>query len=172
MESKTIEITKERLINVLSLYIGTTVLCRIYKIMQAGTLVGINTITNCAIVQTQHKTELHVPIGDVQLILKPLSAISDEDAIEVAKTMYTFDWSAITPKINRYDHRICIENIIGMTLNIRTTAFDINGYNLQGEEYCFATVKILKAIDYLRSRGYALPYFGIDLFQSKIAIEG
>lgn len=82
-----------------------------------------------------------------QLILKPLSAILDEDAIEVAKMNYSNRDEKIDGAKERY---------------IRST-----------KTYILNPVEVLQypIVDFLRSRGYALPYKGIDLFEAGIAIE-
>lgn len=75
--------------------------------------------------------------------LKPLSAITDEDAIEVAiiagNSSYTDDRRA-------YNGRLLLQEFLRRQCNV------------YGEDW-------LKLFDYLRSRGYALPYMGISVEQ-------
>lgn len=77
------------------------------------------------------------------LLLKPLSAITDEDAIEVAiiagNSSYTDDRRA-------YNGRLLLQEFLRRQCNV------------YGEDW-------LKLFDYLRSRGYALPYMGISVEQ-------
>lgn len=88
---------------------------------------------------------------ECQLILKPLSKISDEDAISVAKLM---------PNYDPLDQTASDEEILEILV------FD-------GKEATTEHIEELplKIYDFLRSKGYALPYMGIDLFESGIAIE-
>lgn len=82
------------------------------------------------------------------LALTPLSAISDEHAIEVAKmNRYTAsDDSAICAKVGRDILKRCfVENPV----------------------MCLP----YECADKLRQWGYALPYNGIDLFEAGIAID-
>lgn len=69
------------------------------------------------------------------LLLKPLSAISDEDAIEVAKITYPGDGSWQIGK-----------GIINLIQEASLTALDID----------FET--LFEIVDFLRSKGYALPF--------------
>lgn len=80
------------------------------------------------------------------LLLKPLSAISDEHAIEVANI---FDLDEDKRKAT--DLAEWIE-----ALFTETAGYYIDGYT--GNQ-------LLEAIDYLRSKGYALPYLGLSVEQ-------
>jgi hypothetical protein len=71
------------------------------------------------------------------LELTPLSAITDEDAIEVAKVFSQADFTSFTIQ----------ENII-----FAKRLIESRGNNLEA-----------KFADYLRSRGYALPWMGISV---------
>lgn len=79
---------------------------------------------------------------DFWLNLKPLSQISDEDAIEVAKML---DWFALDFEENHLDQ------------------FKKHFLNqaLEWDHYGIYTSLIV--IDFLRSRGYALPWMGLSV---------
>lgn len=80
------------------------------------------------------------------LILKPLSSITDEDAIEVGNLLFPF----ISGKIIRVE----INSVDELTLNIK--AHRKTGYN---EDYKAINVP---CADYLRSKGYCLPWMGLS----------
>ncbi len=90
---------------------------------------------------------LDAPIQDCQLILTPLSEITDEDAIEVAKMNNLLYRKAISGRNEGIDKQ--------------AIAFG----KRMAREADFATG------DFLRSRGYMLPYMNIDLFEAGIAIK-
>jgi len=93
------------------------------------------------------------PIEEYQLILKPLSSISDEDAIEVAKIHFG---SSFPEKVLPNDYSFVISVGKRLSNNINNTL--INGLTW------------LEITDYLRSKSYLLPYMGIDLLSAGIAI--
>lgn len=86
-----------------------------------------------------------LPIEDSKLILTPLSEITDEDAIEVAE-------------------------ICGFNSNQKQMGkwFVKDGLMHKAD---FCADKYVQLIDFLRSRSYALPYTGIDLYEAGIAIK-
>lgn len=129
---------------------------------------------------------LSYPLHDCQLILRPLSKISDEDAVEVAKIILSkgSEWQPI--EIVRWDW--CTKIIVKIEPGIMDAETTIEMYisivnegdiewtwdykkgNSTGmsQQHC---PNVSHAYDFLRSRGYALPYKGIDLFEAGIAIE-
>lgn len=98
-------------------------------------------------------------INDCQLLLTPLSEISDEDLLEVAKLTGWFNWYN-SPNMQYFKNihgNPCVSN-----------ADRIGKY----ESFCLKEDELLSAqADYLRSKSYALPYMGIDLFESGIAVK-
>ena len=98
-------------------------------------------------------------IGNQYLILTPLSQISDEDAIEVARILY-----------GESDNFAIEFNAAGITsvspygLTCYGNTIDINW---SGEVFYEAasSMSILKAYDYLRSKGYALTWMGLSVEQ-------
>lgn len=107
------------------------------------------------------------PISDCQLILKPLSAITDEDAIEVL-FIGEQDESREIIKVKRYDKGISIEYRF---INKKPELNNSNGYCYSEVGMVFSAFNLgILEIDYLRSKGYMLPYMGIDLFDADIAI--
>lgn len=89
--------------------------------------------------------------GECQLLLTPLSEITDEHAVEVARIMNIID--AECPQSD-YPHWI--------EYTKRTYLTD-----LKMSKYAFS----VHAIDYLRSKSYHVPYMGIDLFEAGFAVE-
>lgn len=113
--------------------------------------------------------------GGVQLLLTPLSEITDEDAIEVAKIIGSLPTEGVIVKQNgnsamlfsreddegiaSTDHRIVINH----------KDFEIY-YYIEGVIHEPDSYRCLEIIDFLRSRSYALPAFGVDLIESGVAI--
>lgn len=120
-----------------------------------------------------------IDIERLRLILKPLSQISDKDAIEVAKIIYplpfqrhTNGWSISRDfTINGYPY-IKIQNpknVYSFQIDCALCAFDL--YNMDENVTIETPMNNVHVIDYLRSKNYALPYLGVDLFEAGIAIE-
>lgn len=106
-----------------------------------------------------------------QLILTPLSEITDEDAIEVARLLDPWlveqmAYELTREKISDKGHIITIEGMRDKSRKVRI-------FLPMGHVFCSDNENTINpgVIDFLRSRGYALPYMGIDLFQSNIAIQ-
>ena len=93
------------------------------------------------------------------LELKSLSQISDEDAIEVARILY-----------GESDNFAIEFNAAGITsvspygLPCYGNTIDINWSGEVSYEAA-SSMSILKAYDYLRSKGYALPWMGLSVEQ-------
>jgi len=77
------------------------------------------------------------------LELKPLSSITDEDAIEVAKIIL-LTWETAIEIIRRINEDWNIEAIKGDDISYH---------------------ELIEIIDYLRSKGYALPYLDLSVEQ-------
>lgn len=85
------------------------------------------------------------------LQLKPLSEISDEDAIDVAKINTSIHWNnGLTPNVwkNSFGHTI-VSNGTGI--------IDKYGQTIISEHYLSYT-----QVDFLRSRGYLVPWMGLS----------
>lgn len=99
------------------------------------------------------------------LELKPLSSISDYEAIETAKIVCPemFQNSGVDPtKIERNDEWLTVWR----KRNIHSVDIDFLGYTTcQNEEveYKRNSIGTTFAIDYLQSRGYALPFMGLSV---------
>jgi len=98
------------------------------------------------------------------LLLKPLSSISDEDAIEVAKIACPELFH--TRKSGHYVDRSQIDWIsVKHDYNYKSVDIDIDGYVLVCDESDGSLYErnpnMVHAIDYLRSKGYALPWMGL-----------
>lgn len=93
-------------------------------------------------------------VENTRLVLKPLSRISDEDALLCADNLGVDIYFKGTSKLVPEELRVqkvkeCLFNHI----------HDFVAIN-----------EIVGIIDFLRSKGYALPYQGIDLFEAGVAI--
>lgn len=102
--------------------------------------------------------------NDKWLSLKPLSSISDEDAIEVAKIACPELFH--TRKSGHYVDRSQIDWIsVKHDYNYKSVDIDIDGYVLVCDESDGSLYErnpnMVHAIDYLRSKGYALPWMGL-----------
>ena len=91
-------------------------------------------------VRTLHYFELEGRSLNGALLLTPLSMITDEDAIEVAIIL---DWED--------------DGYPGEWISALFT--EPAGYYIDG----YTGNQILKIVDYLRSKGYALPYMGLSV---------
>lgn len=112
--------------------------------------------------------------GHYKLLLTPLSKITDEHAIEVAKVISAsdFKWG-----ISRVDNMINITNkFFRLYMDTDKCELMLHG-RVQFSEFEYSEYKYPKAfdfiyiIDHLRSLGYALPYKGQSLFELGIAID-
>lgn len=107
------------------------------------------------------------------LVLKPLSSITDEDAIEVIKLCegyvsedlefrIRYGESFASPKI--WKQAFYIHDGGGKeerTVTVANFSNTRNGVDIcNGNEYWRCHIK---ALDYLRSKGYALPYMGLSV---------
>lgn len=91
------------------------------------------------------------------LVLKPLSTISDEDAIYVAKIIEP-TWKS--PVITYNDSK-CVS--IGRNRPNYGHTIDLYSDGTLYCEYKYDSDCFLMAYDYLRSKGYALPYMGLSV---------
>lgn len=104
---------------------------------------------------------------DFFLELTPLSQISDEDAIEVAKRMsYYSEYFVITRNENEI-HIVCDDSI---KVIIGIVKFGLIGKIIEDEfdsmfkkSVVYYEDEIVSCIDYLRSKGYALPWMDISI---------
>ncbi len=113
-----------------------------------------------------------------KLLLTPLEKITDEDAIEVGKIFNSeYEWK-VTSRDNSAITTECHDYIIVLWYDDSSLIDFLEKY--EGEENikahggvtgAMSSYNIIEIIDYLRSKGYALPYKGIDLFKAGIAIE-
>jgi hypothetical protein len=158
MESK---LNREEVARVCGMYLGCRV--KVGGSRKYHKLVGISE-GQCRLTGSQGFTRWY-PISECQLILTPLEDITDEDVealARIAKLEGKIDIHRGDFAINVYDeskrrllfyHRGSFSN---------TRIFDKNGFEVI--EYC------IDIIDFLRSRSYALPYRGVDLVASGIAV--
>lgn len=92
-----------------------------------------------------------------RLLLKPLSSISDEDAIICAKLIYKYDDTPSGKIASERSH----------------TAENGKDYvieSIQDNDGVFHSVVSFEVVDYLRSRGYALPFMGLSV--EELVIRG
>lgn len=108
--------------------------------MVIDTFMGRTNILSVDYVLKEHS--LHSIFKDYQLLLKPLSSITDEDAIEVAKI---FNQHKIKAHYSDDDLK----------------AYLIN----KGKQFAFRCEHYVIIYQYLQSKGYALPYMGLSVEQ-------
>lgn len=168
-------------IRVLMMYYGCNVEYGYEGRKRKGLITGNNAVYGIEIFDSSRLTHLHHNVDPdlIQLILKPLSKISDEDAIEVAKIAlplpfhrHTKGWKvtrdfAITgwPYIKVHNPK----NVYSFQIDCTCCWFSI--YNMDQSCTQESDIHIVDIIDYLRSHSYALPHKGQDLFEAGIAIE-
>lgn len=100
------------------------------------------------------KVGVTILIDDIDYIsLKPISEISDEDAIEVA---YMFDLDLADPESTELDRSNNAVTFLDNNQNRVIIYFD--GEIIVEEGVIQQPKAILKAFDFLRSRGYLLPF--------------
>jgi hypothetical protein len=134
---------------------------------------------------------LWLPVEYVQLRLKSLEEITDDDAIEVArivlgqneywKPVEVLRWYWCTKVIvcrepDITDNKVTVEMSLSIVsdkeLTDRVIMWQDSYNNERGSAIEDKGVpNILSATDFLRSRGYALPYMGCNLFEAGIAIK-
>lgn len=104
------------------------------------------------------------------LELKPLSSISDEDAIEVAKIMTFHDGKGLiierkkNGEIEMYD-RYNDEPHFLNTLFFFPDPFEIFSRDDNRNWFQYDAERFLEVTDFLRARGYALPWMGLSVEQ-------
>lgn len=107
--------------------------------------------------------------NNAKLILKPLSSITNEDAIEVGKILFGKEYSE--GDVSRNEDSVYVKVLkpnttINQNVNINFNGEmgNMNGYSLHN---------VLQAYQYLISKGYDLPHILLDgktLFKSGLAI--
>jgi len=104
-------------------------------------------------------------VYDYKLILTPLSEITDEDLKELG------DLCGIVGEVIiwiRGDYSVTICN----TIKSRMVKIYYSGSNSRIIDKGFEIIEYNTLItDYLRSKGYMVPYMGIDLYEAGIAIK-
>ena len=98
-----------------------------------------------------HSATWRYDIKNYKLLLKPLSQTTDEDAIKV------FDL-VLRPN-HDYIKRLEKADFIKQGRSF------VNSLNTEQSCYMLSTNLVSKGIDFLRSKGYALPYMGISVEQ-------
>lgn len=104
------------------------------------------------------------------LILKPLYSISDDDAIEVAKIMTFHDGKGLiierkkNGEIEMYD-RYNDEPHFLNTLFFVPDPFEIFSRDDNRNWFQYDAERFLEVTDFLRSRGYAVPWMGLSVEQ-------
>jgi len=98
-------------------------------------------------------TNIETDINDCKLILTPLSEITDEDAIELTNIL---GWKGL----NSGEAKA----LFGLFFLIKSND------NLKSQ-LLYDLNDICMVYDYLRFKGYMVPYMGIDLYEAGIAIK-
>lgn len=94
------------------------------------------------------------------LELTPLSQITDEDAIEVAKILFgkKFTLGEVLRTTKYISVKVLVENTT-INQNVRITYADCHLQNANG----YGLSNCIDAFDYLRSKGYVLPWMGLSV---------
>lgn len=97
----------------------------------------------------QYSTTSHTYISDCKLVLTPLTKISDEDAIEVAKIYdKNCEYKIHNKTVQITDYKVIIPRAVGVERYV-------NGHYMGYEPLAsFRDGYNIEQIDYLRSRGY------------------
>lgn len=111
------------------------------------------------------------------LLLTPLSAISDEDAVEVTEIItgcvFMVAQFEVTEHGNDFIKVTCYnkqgEEYGGDVRVYHNGSITWDYHNI--DKYDGNSIRLLEAYDCLRSKGYALPYKGQSLFKLGLAIE-
>ena len=106
--------------------------------------------------------EHHLFDENCKLILRPISSITDEEAIECAKIAALKHYD----KVLRFKDRIEVGNI---QIAEWVVYIGLEQIGIWGEGGC-ALIDDIKAYDYLRSRNFCLPFQGIDPIEAGWAI--
>lgn len=104
------------------------------------------------------------PLEKCKLILTPLSDITDEHAIEIGKMVNSLlfeDEKALS--MGRFILNMQFDISIDYVPLLSSDLY-IYGEKIKAKSQC-------RIIDFLRSKGYHIPYMGVDLFQEGIAIQ-
>lgn len=113
-------------------------------------------------------------IEDGYIELKPLSSISDEDAITIA--MLLVNWQPSMSKLSKINIRsrqdgdhvwdeLILEFTSSFNYTVRYRGGDWLGWINSNGRCEWTLFNHLKVYDYLRSKGYALPYMGLSVEQ-------
>lgn len=121
----------------------------------------LNGVYSC-LIQYNAKLIVGELLPHCKLILRPLSSITDEEAIECAKIAALKHYD----KVLRFKDRIDVENI---QIAEWVVYIGLNQIGIWGEGGS-ALMDDIKAYDYLRSRNFCLPFQGIDPIDAGWAI--
>lgn len=155
------ELTNEMKAKYFSLYIGQDVIVENNISLHPMKLIGFDNVNVCQVRDEAIKLTFYMNVEDCYALLKPLSAISDEDAIEVAR---------IANSTSFLNERIKWEVDIDMEFGFKTISakgsyhsFDFDTADGMIAMYCGddksdIALNHYGVIDFLRSRGYALPF--------------
>ncbi len=138
-----------------------------------GTNFGISNLKTdgrfaCCVQYDENNSRVLEPHGYCKLILKPLSSITDEHAIECAKIAQDINFTA--KDISRFDSHL----VVGTSFYHFYLWFDIEdddsivSFEVEGEPAAFRQFEV---IDFLRSKSYCLPFAGKDPIAENWAIE-
>ena len=108
-----------------------------------------------------------IKIDNCRLLLKPLSEITDEDAYEVGKLVNC--WSKAERNMKFFiDDELRDTHIAAGKMFANAIGKDFG--HASSHPFANNSTEILSAFDYLRSKGYCLPYMWKDPFKEGWAI--
>jgi len=164
------KLTKEQIARVFALYMG----CHVKFTTNKGHthIAAIGALASDA-VQSADYIDWYL-LEQCQLILTPLSSLTDEHAVEVAKWCDNGFRAAKDVAIKRSKETIYLTT--GQCddvscIRIYRNFFKVERIHEDNECNNITNTTCNRIIDLLRSYNYALPYMGIDLYEAGIAIE-
>lgn len=159
------QLTNEQIARVFAMYLGCDVEYE-YTIgyvtkKTVGKLRGIDNSNLGIVLFISHYENGLMSEGNTEdkLLLTPLSAITDEDAIEVAKMMMMGNWPQRKYITRRDDHSIDISTYGGATFKEFTRIVFHTGHIWSNSGSNQNTINTAQAYQYLIQKGYAVPLF-------------
>lgn len=139
-------------------YFGQQVFIETVDTEYAMTIVGVDNTTGTHVLDKGINLLCYYPINSGCLLLKPLTSITNEDAIETAKLM------GLTEGDFRLELRPTDIHLQAEGQEFTLFYEDCSIYfNDLDSDLANSGIDYLAAYDFLRSKGYALPYMGLSV---------
>jgi len=150
------EINSENKSKFFAHYIGQRLSSEFYSPIMRGVVQEGKTNADWK-VKTQH---LSLPIEDIHLPLKPLSSISDEDAYYVGASVNCWSWAERKEDFFKDDEMK--DNHIAYGKMFTSSIGKEYGPGMS-HPFAHNSTDILHGFDFLRLKGYALPWMGLSV---------